>query len=180
MTVGLVLSAGGVLGGTWLTGALSALARETEWDPGAAEHTVGTSVGSMIGALVAAGVPPWFMVAHARGEVFDGRNGHDGGAVAEGARAAGVAFRLHHGLPALVPGSLRMAFTTLANPLRHTPAQLVAGWLPAGLVSTDSLKEVLRRAVSGRWVDNPHFGPGSPHSHPTTLPDSALRREQLN
>jgi len=53
--VGLVLGAGGVLGGAWLTGALSALARETYWDPGSAEHVVGTSAGSMIGALVAAG-----------------------------------------------------------------------------------------------------------------------------
>jgi NTE family protein len=65
--VGLVLGAGGVLGGAWLVGGMSALARETEWDPGSADHIVGTSAGSMVGALVAAGVPPWFMVAHSRG-----------------------------------------------------------------------------------------------------------------
>ena len=70
--VGLVLGAGGVLGGAWLVGGLSALARETDWDPGTADYIVGTSAGSMIGALVAAGVPPWFMVAHSRGEVFEG------------------------------------------------------------------------------------------------------------
>lgn len=64
MRVGLVLGAGGVLGGAWLTGGLAALAQETEWDPSGAEYIVGTSAGSMIGALVAAGVPPWFMVAH--------------------------------------------------------------------------------------------------------------------
>ena len=67
MKVGLVLGAGGVLGGAWLTGALDALARETGWDPGSADCIVGTSAGSMIGALIAAGVPPWFMVAHSRG-----------------------------------------------------------------------------------------------------------------
>lgn len=72
MRVGLVLGAGGVLGGAWLTGGLSALAKETDWDPGSSEFIVGTSAGSMIGALVAAGVPPWFMVAHSRGDVFDG------------------------------------------------------------------------------------------------------------
>jgi NTE family protein len=157
MRVGLVLGAGGLLGGAWLTGALNALARETDWDPGSAEHIVGTSAGSMIGALVAAGVPPWFMVAHARGEVFEGLLGPDGRPAAEADRAAGAAFRLHRGLPALGPGSLRMAFTALSNPLRHTPLQLLAGWLPAGLVSTDSLKEIVRRAVPGRWVDHPHF-----------------------
>src|SRR5919106_1495534 len=77
MKVGLVLGAGGVLGGAWLTGGVHALARETDWDPGSADYIVGTSAGSMVGTLVAAGVPPWFMVAHSRGEVFDGLNGHD-------------------------------------------------------------------------------------------------------
>jgi hypothetical protein len=38
MKVGLVLGAGGVLGGAWLTGGIHALARETDWDPGGAEH----------------------------------------------------------------------------------------------------------------------------------------------
>ena len=51
MRVGLVLGAGGVLGGAWLTGALHALATETEWDPASADHIVGTSAGSMIGGL---------------------------------------------------------------------------------------------------------------------------------
>ena len=51
MKVGLVLGAGGVLGGAWLTGGLNALARETSWDPGSADFIVGTSAGSMVGAL---------------------------------------------------------------------------------------------------------------------------------
>jgi NTE family protein len=157
MRVGLVLGAGGVLGGAWLTGGLHALARETEWDPGSAEYVVGTSAGSMIGALLAAGVPPWFMVAHSRGETFAGLTGPDGRPARDADRAAGAVFRLHRGLPGIGPGSLRMAFTALSNPLRHTPLQLLAGWVPAGLFSTDSLKEVVSRAVPGRWVDHPNF-----------------------
>ena len=35
--IGLVLGAGGVLGGAWLTGALHAIASETGWDPGSSE-----------------------------------------------------------------------------------------------------------------------------------------------
>src|SRR5918998_5141364 len=50
-----------------------------------------------------------------------------------------------------------MAFTALRNPLRHTPMQMLAGWLPAGLISTDSLQEVVRRAVPGHWVEHPNF-----------------------
>jgi NTE family protein len=157
MKVGLVMGAGGVLGGAWLTGGLDALARETRWDPGTAEYVVGTSAGSIIGALVAAGVPPWFMVAHSRGEVFDGLTGADGRSAADADRAAGAVFRLHRGLPAIGPGSLRMAFTALRNPLRHTPLQMLAGWIPAGFISTDSLKDVVRRAVPGGWVDHPNY-----------------------
>ena len=157
MNVGLVLGAGGVLGGAWLTGGLDALARETRWDPGSAEYIVGTSAGSMIGALIAAGVPPWFMVAHSRGEVFDGLTGPDGRPAADADRAAGAVFRVHRGLPAIGPGSLRMAFTALRNPLRHTPLQMLAGWIPAGFISTDSLKDVVRRAVPDEWVDHPNY-----------------------
>jgi NTE family protein len=157
MRVGLVLGAGGVLGGAWLTGGLHALARETDWDPGSAEYIVGTSAGSMLGALLAAGVPPWFMVAHTRGEIFRGLLGPDGRPASEADRAAGSVFRIHRGLPPLGPGSLRMAVTTLANPFRHTPLQLLAGWLPAGLISTDSIKELVRRAVPDPWIAHPNY-----------------------
>jgi NTE family protein len=157
MRVGLVLGAGGVLGGAWLTGGLHALARETEWDPGSAEFIVGTSAGSLIGSLVAAGVPPWFMVAHSSGESFDGVSGPDGRPASEADRSGGASFRLHRGLPQLGPGSLRMAATTLANPLRHTPLQLLAGWMPVGLVSADGIKETVARAAPGRWVEHPNF-----------------------
>jgi NTE family protein len=155
--VGLVLGAGGVLGGAWLVGGLSALARETDWDPGSADQIVGTSAGSMIGALLGAGIPPWFMVAHSRGEVFDGLVGPDGRPAAEADRSAGANFRLHRGLPAIGPGSLRMAFTALSNPLRHTPLQMLAGWVPSGFISTDALKEVVNRAVPGDWVEHPNY-----------------------
>jgi NTE family protein len=155
--VGLVLGAGGVLGGAWLTGGLHALAEETDWDPGSAERIVGTSAGSMIGALVAAGVPPWFMVAHSAGEVFEGLAGPDGRPAAEADRSAGAVFRLHRGLPRIGPGSVQMAVTALRNPLRHTPLQVLAGWLPTGFISTDSLKETIRRVVPSGWVDHPSF-----------------------
>jgi NTE family protein len=153
----LVLGAGGVLGGAWHTGALHALARETQWDPASAEFIVGTSAGSVIGSLVAAGVPPWFMVAHSRGESFEGLTGPDGRPARDADRSGGATFKLHRGLPAIGPGSLRMALGTLANPLRHTPLQLLAGWVPAGIMSTDSIKETVRRAVPGRWAEHPNF-----------------------
>src|SRR4051794_32966066 len=154
--VGLVLGAGGGLWGAGLTGALHALAEETDWDPGSAEHVVGTSAGSVIGCLVASGVPPWFMVAHSAGESFDGLRGPDGRPASDADRAGGASFRFERTLP-LGPGSIRMALTALSNPLRHTPLQLLAGWLPAGMMSTESIKDTVRRAVPGRWVGHPAY-----------------------
>ena len=55
MKIGLVLGAGGIQGGAWLTGGLDALAEETGWDPAAADYVIGTSAGSMIGAIPTSG-----------------------------------------------------------------------------------------------------------------------------
>jgi len=152
-----VLGAGGVLGGAWLTGALEALATETGWDPGAADHIVGTSAGSMIGAIVAAGVPPWFMTAHSRGEVFEGLAGPDGQPAAEADRSAGAVFRLQRALPPIGPGSWRLAASSLSRPSKNTPLALMVGWLPRGVMSTDSLKDTVRRVCPDGWVSHPAF-----------------------
>src|SRR5919198_3761290 len=91
--VGLVLGAGGVMGGAWITGALHALADETGWDPASADCVIGTSAGAMIGALCASGVPPWFMVAHSAGERFDGLVDAEGRPAEEADRTGGATFR---------------------------------------------------------------------------------------
>ena len=157
MRVGLVLGAGGVLGGAWLTGGLKALAEAGDWDPASAEYIVGTSAGSVIGSLVAAGVPPWFMVAHSAGESFDGLHGPDGRPASEASRSAGGTFRLDRTLPRLGPGSVRMVWHTLGRPLNHTPLQVLAGFVPAGLISTEPIKDTVRRAVPHGWADHPNF-----------------------
>jgi NTE family protein len=156
MKVGLVLGAGGVLGGAWLTGGLAALAEETGWDPGSADYIVGTSAGSVIGALTASGVPPWFMVAHSGGESFDGLVDADGNPAATASRSGGADFKLHRSLPPLGPGSLRLGLAALRNPMRYTPAAFACAWLPVGLISTDSIKDVIRRAVPTGWTDHPN------------------------
>jgi len=155
--VGLVLGAGGILGGAWLTGALHALATETGWDPGSADYIVGTSAGSMIGALIASGIPPWFMVAHSAGEEFGPIGSEQGAEPTEDDRSGGAVFRLHRRVPSLGPGSWSLALGSLARPYRHAPAALVAGWLPRGLMSTEPLKATVRRACPEGWAPNPGF-----------------------
>src|SRR5882672_11965977 len=50
--VGIVLGAGGVLGGAWMVGALAALNRVTGWDPREPDQLVGTSAGALFAALL--------------------------------------------------------------------------------------------------------------------------------
>ena len=155
--VGLVLGAGGVIGGAWLTGGLYALATETGWDPMSADHIVGTSAGSMIGALCASGVPPWFMVAHSAGETFDGLVDVDGRPAHEADRSAGAVFRLHKAAPPIGPGSWKLALKSLSNPRGHTPGAILSGWLPRGIISTEPLKETIRRVVPRDWSAHPNL-----------------------
>jgi len=183
--VGLVLGAGGVLGGAWLTGALHAIAGETGWDPGSAEYVVGTSAGSMVGALLACGVPPWFMVAHSMGEPLHGALDAHGEQLPDGDRAVLSSYRLHRGMPALGPGSWRLAVSSLARPYRYSPAALLAGWLPNGPISTEPLKDTVRRACAEQWAPHPNFWAvavehasarrvalGSPEAPPAQLADA--------
>ena len=155
--VGLVLGAGGVLGGAWLTGALHAIASETGWDPGSADYIVGTSAGSMVGALLSCGVPPWFMVAHSSGEAIDGLLDARGDPAETADRSAGARYGLHRGIPVLGPGSWRLAAASLARPYKYSPAALLAGWLPHGIISTEPLKDTVRRACDASWAPHPNF-----------------------
>jgi NTE family protein len=156
MKVGLVLGAGGVLGGAWLTGGLAAVADETGWDPGSADYIVGTSAGSVVGSLVACGVPPWFMVAHSAGESFDGLVDANGNPASTASRSAGAVFRLHRGLPSIGPGSWRLGLAALRKPMMHTPAAAMAAWLPVGMISNESIKDVIRRVVPEGWTEHPN------------------------
>ena len=143
-----MLGAGGVMGGAWLAGGLHALASHTGWDPGSADIVVGTSAGSMMGALVAAGgVPPWFMLAHSGGEDIEGLVDALGNPVAEADRSAGAIFRLAKGLPPLGPSSWRLLLAAIRNPNKHVPTAVGAALLPHGPISTEPLKDVVRRAV---------------------------------
>ncbi|MET9018890.1 patatin-like phospholipase family protein [Actinopolymorpha sp. NPDC004070] len=69
---GLVLGAGGVLGAAWTIGALCALEEETGIKATKVDLLLGTSAGSVVAALLAAGVTPEEQRAHQRGEVLDG------------------------------------------------------------------------------------------------------------
>lgn len=153
--VGLVMGAGGVLGGAWMAGGLAAVARETGWDPSSASHIVGTSAGSVFAALAACGAAPSQLVPALDGSMPEQDPAVRGWALAE--LAAEDAYRAPR-VPVPLPGSLRLAFNSVRD-LRHLSLlKTLSGLAPQGPVPTDAIQRTISRAVGGpdAWVDHPH------------------------
>src|SRR4051795_6184819 len=153
MRVGLVLGAGGVIGGAWLMGALEALGAAPGGRAADAEQIGGTSAGAVIGALAAAGVPPEYMSAYAAGRTLDDVAEAEARAAATAARASAGEYHLQWALPPIGPGSWRLAMSTLLQPHRHSPAAFIAGWLPRGFVSTAPIRDVVEQFVGRDWPE---------------------------
>lgn len=157
MRIGLVLGAGGVVGASWLMGALEAVESETGWEPGGADRIIGTSAGSVVGALVAGGIGPAAMNAHAAGGSLQGFVEAEQRAEALADRSTGTRLKLHRALPPLGPGSWRLGVSTLLRPHRHNPAAVLAGWLPRGFISTHPIQDLVRALVHHHWPGHPSF-----------------------
>ena len=150
-----MLGAGGVLGGAWLAGALAALTEATHWDPATADVVVGTSAGSMIGALLAGGVPPWFMVAHSAGESFPGLLDAHGRPTDEADRSAGGALVRSTSPLDLRPYDWRFGVRALRRPRSHRAGAVAASFAPRGVMSTRPLRETVQRVVPSGWAPHP-------------------------
>ncbi|HVL80365.1 MAG TPA: patatin-like phospholipase family protein [Actinomycetota bacterium] len=155
--IGLVLGGGGVLGAAWLVGSLQALASETGWEPASADHIVGTSAGSAVGALVASGMPPWFLVYHQRGGPTHGMTDRYGQPVAGAEESSSALFRLSKRIPRLVLGSPELALRTMINPLRYPPATALSAWIGRGVFETEQIGRLIRSVVAEGWADHPNL-----------------------
>jgi NTE family protein len=150
--IGLVLGAGGVLGGAWTAGALNALAAETGWDPASADYIVGTSAGSVIASLVAGGVTASGMLPDAPEELFSELIAPSGGLLL----MANTAGRWLRGLPTPLPGSWRLSLSGLRTPRPEMVLRVFSGLVPQGCFSTDPIKAVVRKAAATGWVRHPN------------------------
>lgn len=127
-TRGLVLGGGGVLGGAWMVGALTALQDVHGFDARECDVIVGTSVGSIIGALLGAGVSVDHMAAHQRGDPIT--DGPLAGYSFDYEKATGGSRPKR---PKLIgPGSARMILSGIGNVGRMPPTAVLSGFVPAG------------------------------------------------
>lgn len=137
MRIGLALGAGGVVGASWLIGALEALEAQAGFRAVDADRVLGTSAGSLIGALVAAHVPTTTMAAYASGEVDED--------LAQLAAHDATALRLSRIPLPIGPGSLRLVLSARSR------TSLFTGLLPRGVVRTDAIRGLVDRAIGTDW-----------------------------
>jgi NTE family protein len=136
---------------------MEALEAETGWQAADAERIVGTSAGSVVGALAAAGIPAEYMSAYAAGGTLEGFVEAEARADQLSGRMAGSEYRLQVALPPIGPGSWRLAVNTLLHPRSHSPTTVLAGWLPRGFISTRPIHDLVENFVAGPWPDHPGY-----------------------
>jgi NTE family protein len=152
--IGLVLGAGGVVGHAFHTGVLAALAEATGWDARDAEVVVGTSAGSIVGALLRAGASAPDLKARATGAPVS----------SAGRRLIARSNAAQSHLPPIpsrsersrafamsAPGALARA---ARQPWNARPGALAAAILPEGRVPTELVAASLR-PLFDRWPDAP-------------------------
>ena len=149
----LVLGGGGVLGGTWAVGALAALQEEFGFAAADVDIIVGTSAGSVLSALLGAGV------------TVDQLEQQYGDKPVTSGLLAGYAFDpvqatggKRPGMPRLLgPGSPRLIGTSLRH-LRQMPATTVlSAFMPEGTKSLERIGHLIDAVTPmGEW--SPHRG----------------------
>jgi NTE family protein len=160
--IGLVLGGGGVIGNAYLTGVLEGIRRATGWDARSAEVTVGTSAGSVNGALTVLGVPPWYMYEQTTGETVEGVDRES--LAVPGPAAGGFAGRTDREwierlypvtgvVPRLLVSSPAAVLRGLLRPW-DTPLELfLTGLLGEGFISTRTIGQIIEAVQPAGWPE---------------------------
>jgi NTE family protein len=152
--VGLVLGGGGTVGAAYHAGALTALEHDLGWDPRQASVVVGTSAGSLVGALLRVGIPPSDLAAHlveaydqARHPLVTGRQ------VTRPSLPPMDVRRMVLRLPRLP--SLALLGGWLRRPWSVTPLSALISLLPDGTIPLRDDLRFFDEAAPGGWTANP-------------------------
>lgn len=179
---GLVLGGGGVLGAAWMVGALAAVQDALGIDVGECEQVVGTSAGSVVAALITAGVGVDDLRRHQLGEHV-GR-GPLAGFTWDYDRATGGA-RPPRPRPGV--GSTALLTQGVGRVRRLPPAVVLAALMPEGRGSLDSVGALVRHVAPDGWPGRgglrvvatdyrtgQRVAFGAPHAPPAPLADAVM------
>ncbi len=149
---GLVLGGGGVLGAAWMVGALSAIEESTGADLRSFDYILGTSAGSVLAALLGAGVDAGQLRDHQLGNPI-------GGPLADHAwdydTATGGARPL---LPRLGVGSPAMVRRNVRRLRRMPPTAVLSALMPVGRGSLDGVGDLVDAVTGPDAGWSPHPG----------------------
>ncbi len=146
-----MLGAGGVLGAAWMIGALRALEEVEGFDARDAEVIVGTSAGSVLAAMLGAGVSVKHLLDHQGGvPVLDGPLA---GYSYDYDRATGGALP---GRPRPGIGSSKLLLRAVRSPRRVPPLAVMSSLLPEGRGSLWSVPNLVGAVTpDGEWSPHP-------------------------
>jgi NTE family protein len=147
--VGLVLGAGGSVGHAYHAGVLAAIAESTGWSPNSADLIVGTSAGSVVAALLRAGLSAADLAntslrrpLSAAGAALIARTGPRTRLATPGPQHADV-------------GRGPASASLLLRPWGVRLGALAAALLPSGTVSTEAVSAGVRAIYGTAWPDRP-------------------------
>jgi NTE family protein len=179
---GLVLGGGGVLGAAWMVGALQALQEESGIDVRDFDSCIGTSAGSVLVALIGAGVSVGDLVKHQLGRPLE--SGPLAGFHFDYEKASGGdrPMRPRAGL-----GSRELLIRNALQLRQLPPTALLSALLPVGRGNLEAIGALVSHVVPQGWVardgvtvvaldydtgERAAFGrPGAP---PAALPDAVM------
>jgi NTE family protein len=151
MRIGLVLGAGGVIGLAYHAAALAAIEQDLGWDPRSADVVVGTSAGSVVGALLRRGVPASDLAAVSVGA--EARSAPPEIVEALQERPSFPPVRLGSFLAAPRLPSLGLVAAWARRPWRLDPVAALASVLPDGSLDLAEHATMIQRVFGGDWPD---------------------------
>jgi NTE family protein len=156
--IGLVLGAGGATGGAFHAGMLTALEAATGWDPRSATVILGTSAGSITGAMLRAGFRPADIAARTEGTPLspEGAARLDSAGLSPGEAPVAPGpesdrrRRLSGG-----PSAPSVVWAAARRPWAVRPPAILAGLRRAGVRPTTVISDGVRALLGDRWPAAP-------------------------